>query len=171
MAVADLQRHGADVAVSPRGALRKAVADWRALGYEPMVGVELEAYLLEPDGNGGWRPLDAPGSFVYGTGPSVDPHGVIDAIWRAADAADIPLESVNSEYDTPQFEFTLEYCDALRSADNAFLFKVLAREIGDRVTVIMPNTEIEVGVLKAGDQVDLFHDGQRFHASVRKAAV
>lgn len=129
VAVADLQRLGADVAVSPRGALRKAVADWRALGYEPMVGVELEAYLLEPDGNGGWRPLDTPGSFVYGTGPSVDPHGVIDAIWRAADAADIPLESVNSEYDTPQFEFTLEYCDALRSADNAFLFKVLAREI------------------------------------------
>ncbi|MEZ5233255.1 MAG: glutamine synthetase family protein [Acidimicrobiia bacterium] len=127
--VADLQRHGDTVAVSPRAALRKAIADWQALGLTPMVGIELEAYLLEPDGHGGWRPLDAPGSFVYGTGPSVDPHGVIEDIWRAADAAGIPLESVNSEYDTPQFEFTIEYRDALRSADDAFLFKVLAREI------------------------------------------
>ena len=127
--VADLQRHDSPVAVSPRAALRRAVGDWEALGYRPMVGVELEAYLLEPDGHGGWRPLDAPGSFVYGTGPSVDPHGVIELIWQAADAAGIPLESVNSEYDTPQFEFTIEYSDALRSADNAFLFKVLAREI------------------------------------------
>ncbi len=127
--VADLERHGDPVAVSPRAALRRAVADWDALGYQAKVGVELEAYFLEPDGNGGWRPIDAPGSFVYGTGPSADPHGVLDAIWRAADGAGIPLESVNTEYDTPQFEFTLKYADALRSADDAFLFKVLAREV------------------------------------------
>jgi glutamine synthetase len=32
--------------------------------------------------------------------------------------SEIPLESVNSEYDTPQFEFTLRYRDALRAADD-----------------------------------------------------
>ncbi len=46
--------------------------------------------------------------------------------------AEIPLESVNSEYDTPQFEFTLRYSDALRAADDGFLFKVLAREVAHR---------------------------------------
>ncbi len=129
IAVADLLRHGEPVAVSPRGALRRAIADWQALGYQPMVGIELEAYLLEPDGNGGWKPLDTPGAYVYGTGPAVDPHGLISELWDAADAAEIPLESVNSEYDTPQFEFTLEYRDALRAADDAFLFRQLAREL------------------------------------------
>jgi glutamine synthetase len=74
---------------------------------------------------------------VYGTGPSVDPRGIIDAVWEACEHAQIPLESVNSEYDTPQFEFTLRYTDALRAADDGFLFKVLAREIAFQHGVLM----------------------------------
>ncbi len=130
--VADLVREGEPVAVSPRAALRRAITDWKQMGYDVYAGIEYEAYLYEPDGAGGWRPLDTPGAFVYGTGPSVDPHGLIDSIWTACEGADIPLESVNSEYDTPQFEFTLRYSDALRAADDAFLFKVLAREVAHR---------------------------------------
>lgn len=127
--VADLVRQGQPVSVSPRAALRRAVQDWRDRGCEPMVGIELEAYVFEPDGQGGWRPLDTPGAYVYGTGPAVDPHGLVDAIWSASAEAEIPLESVNSEYDSGQFEFTLRYSDAVRAADDAFLFKVLAREV------------------------------------------
>lgn len=135
--VADLQRHGVPFAVSPRGALRKAVADWRALGLEAYVGLELEAFVFVPDGEGGWKPMDTPGAFVYGTGPAVDPFGLVDAIWAACSDADIPLESVNSEYDTPQFEFTLRYADALKAADDAFLFKVLAREVAHRLGLLV----------------------------------
>ncbi len=135
--VADLVRDGEPVAVAPRTALRKAVGDWRALGFEPQVGMEFEAFVFEPDGRGGWRPLDTPGAFVYGTGPSVDPHGLVDAIWRACDDAQIPIESVNSEYDSPQFEFTLRYRDALRAADDGFLFKVLAREVAHRLGMLV----------------------------------
>jgi glutamine synthetase len=135
--VADLQREGVPFSVSPRTALRKAVADWRALGYEAYVGIELEAYVYVADGAGGWKPMDTPGAFVYGTGPSVDPYGLIDAIWSACAEAEIPLESVNSEYDTPQFEFTLRYSDALQAADDAFLFKVLAREVAHRLGLMV----------------------------------
>ncbi|MFI5035247.1 MAG: glutamine synthetase family protein [Acidimicrobiales bacterium] len=135
--VADLKRDGELVSVAPRTALHKAVADWRALGYEPMVGMEFEAFVFQPDGAGEWRPLDTPGAFVYGTGSSVDPRGMIDAIWAACAGADIPLESVNSEYDTPQFEFTLRYRDALGAADDGFLFKVLAREVAHRLGLLL----------------------------------
>ncbi|MGH9020079.1 MAG: glutamine synthetase family protein [Acidimicrobiales bacterium] len=135
--VADVAREGELVSVSPRTALRKAVADWRAMGYDPMVGMEFEAFVFEPDGAGGWRPLDTPGAFVYGTGPSVDPRGLVDEIWRACARAEIPLESVNSEYDTPQFEFTLRYRDALGAADDGFLFKVLAREVAHRLGLLL----------------------------------
>ncbi|MDE3081812.1 MAG: glutamine synthetase [Acidobacteriota bacterium] len=135
--VADLVREGQPVSVAPRSALKKAVADWRALGYEAHVGMEFEAYVFTPDGNGGWHPLDTPGAFVYGTGPAVDPHGLVDAIWQACSEAQIPLESVNSEYDTPQFEFTLRYADALRAADEGFLFKVLAREVAHRMGLLV----------------------------------
>lgn len=135
--VADLTRLGSPVEVAPRNALHRAIADWKELGYSPYVGMEFEAYIFEPDGNGGWRPIDTPGAYVYGTGPSVDPHGLIDAIWKACDEAEIPLESVNSEYDTPQFEFTLRYKDALTAADDGFLFKVLAREVAHRLGLLL----------------------------------
>ena len=135
--VASLERNGEPVAVSPRCALERAIGEWRALGYEPQVGFELEAYVFVADDRGGWKPLDTPGAFVYGTGAAVDPYGLIDAIWAACAEADIPLESVNSEYDTPQFEFTLRYRDALRAADDAFLFKVLAREVAQRLGLLV----------------------------------
>ena len=135
--VADLTRHGEPFSVSPRTALRKAVADWRLLGYEPQVGMEFEAFIFTPDGEGGWKPLETPGAFVYGTGPSVDPFGLVDAIWEACHDAQIPLESVNSEYDSPQFEFTLRYSDALQAADDGFLFKVLAREVAHRFGLLL----------------------------------
>ncbi len=135
--VPDLVRGGEPFSVSPRAALRKAVADWRALGLEPKVGIEFEAFVFVPDGDGGFRPLETPGAFVYGTGTAVDPNGLLEAIWEACEGAEIPLESVNSEYDTPQFEFTIRYGDALRAADDAFLFKVLAREVAHRMGLLV----------------------------------
>jgi glutamine synthetase len=127
--VADLQYHDEPLPMSPRHALAKAISDWQALGYEPLVGIELEAYILQPDGRGGWEPWHTPGSFVYGTGRAVDPTGLIDEIWATADRVGLPVESINSEYDTPQFELTLEHADAMRAIDDVFLFRVLAREV------------------------------------------
>jgi glutamine synthetase len=135
--VADLMRLDEPFEVAPRHALRRAIADWKELGFSPYVGMEFEAYIFEPDGSGGWRPIDTPGAYVYGTGPAVDPYGLLDAIWAACDEAEIPLESVNSEYDSPQFEFTLRYDDALTAADEGFLFKVLAREVAHRLGLLL----------------------------------
>ena len=130
--VADLQFRGEPLSISPRHALVKAIDDWKALGYEPLVGIELEAYMLQPDGNGGWESWYTPGSFVYGTGRAVDPIGVIDDIWATAERVGLPVEAINSEYDTAQFELTLEHTEALRAIDDIFLFRVLAREVAHR---------------------------------------
>lgn len=132
VAIADLEENAQPVEVSPRAALRRAVAAWEARGYSPKVGIELEAFLFEPDGSGRWRPVDTPGAYVYGTGPMIDPAGVFDEIWAAAEHTGLPLEAINSEYDSPQFELTLEFQDALRAADEAFLLKLLAREVAAR---------------------------------------
>jgi glutamine synthetase len=58
-----------------------------------------------------------------------DPSGTIDEIMKVANLIRMPLESVNSEYDDGQFELTLRYTNALTAADDAFLFKQMAREI------------------------------------------
>lgn len=128
VAVADLWFGGEPYPVSSRHALRRAVADWEEMGYTPKVGLELEAYVIERDGAGGWKPYDTPHSFVYGTGAGSDPTGVVTELTRRAGACGLTVESINAEFDEGQFELTLRYDDALQAADDAFLFRVLARE-------------------------------------------
>lgn len=130
--VGDLTREGEPVEMSPREVLKRQIAVWVEHGFQPRVGLELEAYLMEPDGEDGWRPVSTPGAYVYGTGPAVDPTGTIDDLMATAREVGLPLESVNSEYDNGQFELTLRYADALQACDDAFLFKVMAREVAAR---------------------------------------
>jgi glutamine synthetase len=133
VAVADIWFRDEPVEMSSRHALRRAVAAWEELGYTPKVGIELEAFILQRSDDGQrWVPWETPGGYVYGTGTAVDPIGLLDEIMREAEDADLPVESINSEYDIPQFELTLHYDDALRAVDDAFLFRVLAREIAHR---------------------------------------
>lgn len=129
VAVAGLTMDGEPYTFSPRYALEQAIAQWQELGYRAKVGVELEAYVLEPDGEGGWQRWRTPRSFVYGTGRAADPTGLIDDIMRTAEASEFRVESINAEFDESQFELTLEYDDALRAVDDSFLFRVLAREV------------------------------------------
>jgi glutamine synthetase len=126
--VGHLSLDGEPYVNSARCALQRAVAQWQALGYTPKVGLELEAYVLEPDGEEGWRRWRTPRSFVYGTGRMADPVGLIDDIMWTAGECGFRVESINAEFDESQFELTLEYDDALEAADDAFLFRVLARE-------------------------------------------
>ena len=129
IALADLTYKGAPFGLCGRSALKRAIAGWRARGLDPMVGIEMEAYIFQRDAAGEWVPYETPGAFVYGTGCFTDPAGLIDDIWAAAAACDITIESINAEYDAPQFELTMRFADALRAADDCFLFRQMAREI------------------------------------------
>jgi len=129
IAVPDLMFKGEPFALCGRSALKRAIAGWNALGYQPMVGIELEAYVFQRGADGGWVPYDTPGAGVYGTGPFSDPAGLMDGIWAHAAACGLPIESMNAEFDAPQFELTLKFADALTAADDVFLFRQMAREI------------------------------------------
>lgn len=120
---------GAPLVLCPRGALKRAVADWGRHGLAPKVGIELEAFAFTRTADGGLEPMHAPGGIVYGTGPFADPMGFTDAIWRQADASGFRLELITAEYDTPQFEFTLAYDDAVKAVDEMVLFRQMAREV------------------------------------------
>ncbi len=129
VAVAHLSLDDEPYTYSSRYALQQAIGAWEAMGYTVKVGIELEAYVLEPDGKGGWARQQTPRAMVYGTGPGSDPTGLISDIMRTADASGFRIESINAEFDEGQFELTLEYDDALRAADDIFLFRLLAREV------------------------------------------
>lgn len=129
VAIADLEFEGEPSGLCGRGALKRAIGAWREHGLEPMIGLEGEAYIFQRGENGGWVPYDTPGAFVYGTGPFIDPAGLIDEIWETAWRCGLPIESINAEYDAPQFELTLGYTDALKACDDFFLFRTMAREV------------------------------------------
>lgn len=130
--VASISKNGKLNELAPRSILERVIGKWNELGYTPQIGFELEAFLFEPDGNRGWQPIHTPGSYVYGTGTAVDPSGTIQEIMETAHDMGIELESVNSEYDDGQFELTLRYDEAMRAADDAFLFRVMAKEIATK---------------------------------------
>lgn len=128
IAIADVYEDGKPYGLCGRSALKKAIEGWRRHGLDPMIGLEGEAYVLESI-NDGLKPYSTPGSYVYGTGLFNDPEKLMDVIWSTAEKCDIPVESINAEYDAPQFELTLRYADALKACDDFFLFKNMAREV------------------------------------------
>lgn len=131
LAIADVSLDGEPFPYAARYVLQQAIAAWEALGYRPQIGIELEAYVLEPDADSerGWRRLENPRAMVYGTGITNDPGGVIDDVMATARRTGFRVESINAEFDESQYELTLEYDHALAAADEAFLFRVMAREV------------------------------------------
>ncbi|MGH2629317.1 MAG: glutamine synthetase family protein [Actinomycetota bacterium] len=129
--IGDATHDGLPVPIDPRHVLREAVEVWRAKGLEPQISFELEFYLMEPDGGGGWRPVSLPGHRVYGTGTAVDPTGCIEAMVTTALGCGFNVESWNSEYDESAFEVNIRYDDAIPAADDAFVFRLLIREIAE----------------------------------------
>lgn len=127
--IPDIEFKGEPLAHCGRNVLKKTIAQFEGMGLTPYVGIELEAYVFQKNRYGKWVPYDTPGAYVYGTGSTVDPAGLIDEVWEQAEACGIELESFNSEFDSPQFELTLKYDKALEAVDQIFLFKAMAKEI------------------------------------------
>ena len=127
--VAELFEDGKPLAACGRQTLRRAIKDWNTLGYEPMVGLELEFFAFQQNADGKLVPYDTPRSHVYSTGPFADPRGFTEAIWNKATALGFNIDSFTTEFDNPQFEFTLTYDKALRAVDDIFLFRQLAKEV------------------------------------------
>ncbi len=123
---------GQPLALCPRGALSRAVDGWRALGFEPQIGFELELYVLARDAAGAWRPAGGEGHRVYGVGLGGDPTGLALEFFDAVEAMEIDLEGVLTEFSPGQMEINLAYGPALAAADSAQLVKEMTREVAAR---------------------------------------
>ncbi len=135
VAVCELRyRDDEPLALCPRGALVRAVDGWRALGFEPQLGFELELYVLERDESavGGWRRAGGEGHRVYGVGLGGDPTGLALEFFDAVEAMEIGLEGVLTEFSPGQMEINLTYGPAVAAADAAQLVKEMTREVAAR---------------------------------------
>jgi glutamine synthetase len=127
---ADGEPYGAD----PRAALKRAVAGFTALGLEPVMGPELEFYLLERDeaAPGGWTRYVENPTHVYTVGDHADPRGVLDRMLLSLYDAGLGAIAAAHEYGMSQWEINLAHSAALDAADRAFRFKAAVKDLATR---------------------------------------
>ena len=113
----------------PRGAVRRAVANLEELGYAPIVGPELEFFLLERDADGRVKRRVDHLSMVYTVGPQADPGGLVRQMTEHLAQVGLEVFAVNHEFMNSQYEINLRHSDALKAADRAFRLKTAVKDI------------------------------------------
>jgi len=125
---------GTPFAGDPRHALAKVLAGYAARGLTPVVATEMEFYLVDDSGKDIRQPR-SPRSGKRRSGHEILSLRALDAfdaffndLYAACEAMEIPAEAALSEGGEGQFEVNLEHVpDALKAADDAWLFKMLVR--------------------------------------------
>ena len=123
----------------PRHALRAVVDRYRKQGLTPVVAVELEFYLIDDSGRNLQVPL-SPRSGKRRKAAETMSVRALDQfdqfftdLYDACEAMDIPADTAISEAGLGQFEINLMHGDdALRAADDAWLFKMLVKGLARR---------------------------------------
>jgi glutamine synthetase len=116
---------------SPRNVLHRVIDRFAELDMRPMVGPELEFYVLERDESSphGWRRYGEATGNVYTAGYKGDPENtLIRALRHLADYG-LDVVAANHEFSSGQFEINLWHSDALDAADRAFRFKTALQEL------------------------------------------
>jgi glutamine synthetase len=114
---------------SPRTVVSRVAEHLARLNLQAIIGPELEYFLCEPDGAGGFtRYADSPGN-VYVVGRKGDPHGILLRTLRHLREAGLQVTAANHEFCAGQFEINLNHSELVDAADRAFRMKSAVQEI------------------------------------------
>ncbi|KAE9627550.1 glutamine synthetase family protein [Parasedimentitalea maritima] len=172
----------------PRHALETVLARYADRGWTVMAATEMEFNLVDDSGDQPCPPKNPL------TGRALDSHAIIslaeldafDAfftdLYQASAAMGIPAQTAISEGGLGQFEINLNHQDALRAADDAWLFKVMvkgiARKHGMAATFMAKPYADEAGngmhvhfSVVDGDGNNVFDDGSETGGELLQQAV
>jgi glutamine synthetase len=113
-----------------RYVLKRMVERAGASGIHLMAAFEPEWSLAQPDGNGGWIPLDH--SLCFATQGMNTASHVIDEIVGALEAQGLPVEHYYPELGWGQQELSIHPAMDLRAADNHVLYRETVRAVAMR---------------------------------------
>lgn len=124
---------GAPFAGDPRHALDGVLARYAQRGWQVIAATELEFYLVELRDGVPLAPM-RPGGSRRLSGAEINDLATLDAfdafftdLYDGCDAMDIPAQTAISEAGVGQFEVNLNHADAMRCADDTWLFKALVK--------------------------------------------
>lgn len=125
----------------PRHALVRVIERLQADGFQPVMAVELEFYLLDRTRDAQGRPQPAlqmngvrPGSpQVYGVYELEQLQPFLDDLYAACEVQGLPVRTAISEYAPGQLELTLLHrLDALQAIDEGIRYKRLVKGVANR---------------------------------------
>ena len=117
---------GRALEAAPRLVAKRALAALDQLGFEAMLGHELEFYLLDANR----QPLFS-GFHIFNTLRN-EQAPVLDDILRLMPQIGIPMLTANCEYAPSQFELTFAPGRGIAAADNAYTFKAGVKELAHK---------------------------------------
>jgi glutamine synthetase len=133
---------GKGAIAEPRHALKRVIDRFEEFGLKPVAAVELEFYLLDRDHALAGRPQPPKGLTVpeqqrhyqgYYLQDLEDFAPLFNDLYAAAEAQELPIEALLSEYSPGQMEIGLRYrTDALQACDEAIQFKRLVKAVAEK---------------------------------------
>lgn len=110
--------------LAPRQILKQLISRYEELKYRPLVGVELEFYLLDNE-----KQQLHQGIHSYSLSKGIELEYVIEEIRNNLEKFGINIEATHAEYGPGQFEIIIEYGYALEVADKLVILKSIVKEI------------------------------------------
>ena len=130
-------RDGSVVTKSPRAVLRNVLAKFEARGWVPVVAPEVEFYLLSPHSDPGEAAKPPEGRlgrtenlrqpFSIDTMNDFEPF--IDDVYKYCEVQGVQVDALSQEMGPAQLEINFKHGNALKLADQVFLFKRTLREV------------------------------------------
>jgi len=127
----------------PRSLLKRVVARAEASGFSPLFGAEFEFWVFKetPESMRDKRyqaltPL-SPGMFGYSWLRTGQHKDFVHALLDACERFDIVIEGFHTETGPGVYEVAIKYAPALLAADQAALFKTLAKQVASELGLVV----------------------------------
>ncbi|ABO09026.1 L-glutamine synthetase [Pyrobaculum calidifontis JCM 11548] len=149
----------------PRNVLKSALETVKARGYKPLLGVELEFFLVKGD-----PPMYADGG-VYFDGHLLHTWPVLEEIMEHFHLSGIGSTKTHHEVAPGQYEVNIPAGDPLEVADKVLAFKILAKSVAQRhgyTATFMPKPFWGINGSGAHVHLSLWRDGENLFASVKE---
>ena len=133
IAAADLNFHDTPYSHDSRAVLRRQVEAARSMGYEPMMGVEPELYVLR-NVDGGVEPfipddtLNIP-TRGYDVEATIRADAFLDPMVKYINELGWDVFSFDHEGGDGQYEFDFSYTDVVQMADRMLIFRLMAKHV------------------------------------------